>query len=365
MRPFYLAAGAYAAIAMLLWVASLAGVWNSPINDPRWHAHEMIFGYALAVVTGFLFTAVRNWTRQATPTGMHLAGIVSLWLAARLLLMVSPLWSAVADLAFALAVIHGIARPMLRAKALQHLPFVAVLTGIGASNVLFHLAMAGVLNVPVSRGLQTALDLVLFLMVLLGGRVIPSFTANVTGMPPRRNLWVERTALAAVLGFFVVDAIGIIGMPLLFLAALALVAHGVRFLLWRPWTTRKTPLLWILHGAYLFVVIHFALRGLAAIGLVNGSLATHALTVGGLGGLTLGMMTRTARGHTGWPLQAGAMEIAAYGLVFAAAAARVFVPILFPPAYGIAIIGSGFLWAAAFTLFVVRYWPILSGPDQR
>ena len=364
MRPFYLAAAAYAALAMLMWLASLTGLWTSPINDPRWHAHEMIFGYALAVVTGFLFTAVRNWTQQATPVGRPLAAIVGLWLAARLLLPLSPMLSAAADLAFIITVIGGIARPLWKAGKARNFVFVAILAGIGAANVLFHLAMAGVLELPVSRGLQLALDLILLLMAILGGRVIPSFTANASGLPARPNIWVERISIGLILLLLAEDLFGINGIPLMLTASAACLAHATRWMLWRPHKSVGLPLLWILHAAYAWVIVHFALRALAASGLINASLATHALTVGALGALTLGMMTRTARGHMGWPLVAGRAEVAIYGLVLAAAVFRVLLPIAWPATYAFAIMLAGLSWTLAFGLFVVRYWPILSGPAR-
>jgi uncharacterized protein involved in response to NO len=146
------------------------------------------------------------------------------------------------------------------------------------------------------------------------------------------------------------------------IAAAAALAHGVRFALWQPWRTLGKPIVWILHAAYAFVVLHLALRALAAVDLVTTSLANHALTVGGIGVLTLGMMTRTARGHTGRLLQAGPAEVAVYALIVAAALVRVVVPLAAPSLALGAIIASGALWACAFVLYAVLYWPILARP---
>jgi len=198
---------------------------------------------------------------------------------------------------------------------------------------------------------------------VMAGRVVPMFTNNgVPGTNATRRPWLEKVALGSVIVLFLADLAQ--GMPLLAgtVAAVAAVAHAARLALWQPWRTLRTPLVWVLHGAYLWVVIHLALRALAAAGLADESLSFHALTVGGIGGLTLGMITRTARGHTGRPLKADGYEAAAYLLVFAAALVRVFGPML-APGLSLAFIEiSALLWVAAFVVYLVRYWPVLTRP---
>jgi uncharacterized protein involved in response to NO len=145
-------------------------------------------------------------------------------------------------------------------------------------------------------------------------------------------------------------------------AGIAALAHGVRLALWQPWLTAGRPILWILHASYAWIVVYLALRALAATDLIPASLATHALTVGAIGGLTLGMMTRVARGHTGRPLRAGIPEILAYGLVQLAAIVRVGGPLLAPQWSLAAVVVSGLCWSASFALFAVAFWPILARP---
>jgi uncharacterized protein involved in response to NO len=367
-RPLYLLAGAFAAISVACWAAQFTG-WlgaHSYLRGPLWHAHEMIFGFAFAVIVGFLFTAVRNWTNQPTPTGRMLAAIVVLWLAARLLAPVPEPWSwlsALADLAFALAAAWGIAVPLYASGSRRNYFFVALLVGLGLANLIFHLAMGGVVDLPVERGLQAALDMVLFIMVVMGGRVIPMFTANgVPGAQPRRFSWLERAALGSVLALLACD---VLAAPKAFIAAVAVfaaLAHGTRLALWQPWRTGGKSIVWILHASYAWIVIHLLLRALASADAVAASAATHALTVGAIGGLTLGMMTRTARGHTGRPLEAGRAETAAYVLVQLAAAVRVLLPIAAPGSYLWSVTVSGLLWAAAFGLFIWRFAPWLWQP---
>ena len=365
-RPFYLAAGILAVVAMAVWTAHFAG-WLTGfayLAHPYWHAHEMIFGYALAVMAGFLFTAVRNWTNLPTPGGARLAAIIALWIAARLLIAASWTWvAAVADTAFVLAVAAGIAFPLIASGNRRNLFFVVVLIALGAANLAFHLAMSGHLAVPARDVLQLALDTVAFIMTVIGGRVIPMFTANAAPHArPVRNAMVERMAPASMLALLLAEAAGLPAVALAAIAAAGALAHGWRLALWRPLATRRVPLLWILHAAYAWLVLYLALRALQELGAIAPGIAVHALTVGALGGLTLGMMTRTARGHTGLPLEAGRMETSAYVLINFAAIARVIVPLAAPALYRGAVIVSGLLWIAAFAAFVVKFAPILARP---
>ncbi len=365
-RPFYLLAGSFAALSILFWVAPFAGWLGSPVylGDPRWHAHEMIFGYAFAVIVGFVFTAGRTWTNQPTPTGMPLAAIAALWLAARLLVL-TP-WhalAAVADIAFAIAAAVGMAIPLVASRNRRNYFFVPLLLAFGAANLAFYLAMAGVIDFSVERGLQIGLDLILFLIVVMGGRVIPMFTNNgIPGTNATRRAWLERTALGSTLGLLAVDVLNLPPAVIAVVASVAGIAHAARLALWKPSATTGKPIVWILHLSYAWIVLHLALRALAAFDLVPASLATHALTVGVIGGITIGMMTRTSRGHTGRALQTSAIETASYVLVHLGAAVRVFVPLV-APEWGLsAMVASGVLWSAAFTLVTIALWPMLTRP---
>jgi len=363
-RPLYLAASLFATLSVAAWAASFGTGWlagAAAMRDPLWHAHEMIFGFAFAVIVGFLFTAVRNWTGQPTPAGARLASIVALWLAARVLVFSPwPLAAAAADAAFALAAAWGIGVPLVRSGNRRNAFFVALLIAFGAANVAFHLAMAGVLELPARRFTQLGLDLVLFVIAVMGGRVIPMFTANARQVRVRRLAWLEPIALGSILAVLGATLADLPPGAVAACAALAAAAHAARMSLWRPWATAGHPILWILHASYAWIVVHLALRALAALDLVAPGAATHALTIGAIGGLILGMMTRTARGHTGRPLQASAAEAAAFVLVQFAAAVRVFLPLAAPASTLAAIQLSGALWCAAFGLFAAKFWPILT-----
>ncbi len=189
------------------------------------------------------------------------------------------------------------------------------------------------------------------------------FTNNgIPGAGATRQPWLEKFSLGSVLLLLLADLLQMQPTVLAAIALTSAVAHGVRLYLWRPWRTTTTPLVWILHAAYAWIVAYLALRGLSELGLVAGSLATHALTIGAIGGLTLGMMTRTARGHTARPLQADRYETASFVLVQAAAIVRVLGGMLMPGLYVASVQLSGALWAAAFLLYAIRYWSVLTQP---
>ncbi len=362
-RPFYLLASAFAALSIAGWAAQYAGWLAHPyLAGPVWHAHEMVFGFALAVIVGFLFTAGRNWAGQPTPTGRSLAALALLWIAARVLVLTPWGWAAAAaNVAFPLACAAGLARALVAGGNRRNYFFVGLLAAMGIASLGVHLAQLGVIALPARLGLDVALDLVLFIMAVMGGRVIPMFTNNgVRGAAARRHPMVERAALGSVLALAAADLAQVGGAALAGLLAFAAVAHVSRLALWTPLRTLRVPLVWVLHAAYAWIPVHLALRAMGEMGWVSPVLATHALTVGAIGALTLGMMTRTARGHTGRALVADRWEVACYALVLGAAAVRVLVPLVAPSAYTASVLVSAAAWSAAWSLYAVRYWPVLT-----
>ncbi|MFO1303837.1 MAG: NnrS family protein [Burkholderiales bacterium] len=362
-RPFYLAASVFAALSVPLWIAQYAGWLPTPYaRGAMLHGHEMLFGYTMAVIAGFLFTAVRNWTGRPTPTGAVLAGFVALWIAGRLLVLTPWLaWSALVNAAFPVAVAIALAVPLVRSGNRRNYFFVALLLGLSAANVAMQLAHADIVHLPEALGLRAGLDLVLFILAVMGGRVIPMFTNNgVPGTRATRRLAVERVALGSVLTLFLADLVQAPGEVVAIVALVAAVAHAIRLALWQPWRTWRVPIVWVLHASYAWIVVYLALRALAALDLVAIPVADHALTIGAIGGMTIGMMTRTARGHTGRPLTVDRYEVACYALVQAAAVLRVAGPFMLPHAYVATVTASGVCWSLAFALYAVRYWPILS-----
>ena len=361
-RPFYLLASVFAAGSVLLWAAQMSGWFSAYLQGPLWHGHEMLFGYTLAVVAGFLLTAVRNWTAQPTPTGGPLMALAALWLAGRVLVL-TPFAAAAAavNAAFPLALAVAIGIPLVRAGNRRNYFFLGLLALMAALIAAVHVALLGAAELPPRLGLALGLDVMLFIMAVMAGRVVPMFTNNgVPGTDAVRHPLVEKAALGAVLALFVADLLQLPAAAIAAVAGVAAVAHGARLALWRGWRTLGTPLVWILHAAYAWIVIHLALRAMAALGWLGESFAVHALTVGAIGGLTIGMMTRTARGHTGRPLRADAWETACYVLILLAALVRVFGGMIAPSLYLPSIQVSGLLWAAGFGIYAVRYWPILT-----
>jgi uncharacterized protein involved in response to NO len=324
----------------------------------------MLFGFTLAVIAGFLFTAVRNWTGLSTPTGATLALLAALWVAGRALVLTPyGVAAAVTTTAFPLAVAVSILGPLVRSGGGRNLVFVGLLVALAALELAMHLGELGVAVFPARLGVQAALDIVLVVMTILGGRVIPMFTTNaIPRARVRRSVFVERAVPASLAALVIADLLQLTGGALASLLAVCAIVQGARALLWRPWRTLRFPMVWILHVGYLWIPVHLALRAFVEAGFVASPLATHALTVGAIGGLTLGMMTRTARGHTGRLIQAGRSEIVAFVLVTAAAVARALLPIAIPAVYREAVICSACLWSAAYAVYAARYWPILTRP---
>jgi uncharacterized protein involved in response to NO len=363
-RPFYLLASVFSALSVALWTAQHAG-WLAfaCLQAPLWHGHEMLFGFTLAVVAGFLLTAVRAWTGQPTPTGARLIALAAVWVAGRILVL-TPYGeaAAVVNAAFPLALAVAIGIPLVRSRNTRNYFFLGLLALMAALVAALHLALLGIAILPPRLDLVLGLDVMLFIMAVMGGRVIPMFTNNgVPGTGATRHPLVEKLALGSVPALAIAD---LLQLPPPLIAAIALfaaAAHGVRLGMWRSWRTRAAPLVWILHAAYAWIIVHLALRALGAMGWMGESFAIHALTVGAIGGLTLGMMTRTARGHTGRPLTADRFELAMFVLVQIAALVRVFGGMA-PVASVASVQVAGLLWSTAFGLYAVRYWPILARP---
>ena len=362
-RPFYLLASIFSALSILLWVCQYEGYLPATyVRSPAWHGHEMLFGYTMAVVAGFLFTAVRNWTGRPTPTGAPLAALAVLWIAGRVLVLTPyATAAAVVNAAFPAAIAVGIGIPLVQSGNRRNYFFIALLLFLALATLTLHLSYLGTLAWPERASLQAGLDVVLFIIAVMGGRVIPMFTNNgIPGTAATRSPLVEKIALGSVLALLGADLLQAPAGVIVVVALVAAAAHARRLYLWQPWRTLATPLVWILHAAYGWIVIHLILRALAVVDWVPAPLAVHALTIGAIGGMTIGMMTRTARGHTGRALTVDRYEVACFALVQIAALVRVFGGMLIPGAYLASVVASGILWSAAFALYAIRYWPVLS-----
>lgn len=365
-RPFYLLAAAAAVVLMPLWLLVFTGSVRpvSGLPPVLWHGHEMLFGMFAAVVVGFLFTAGKTWTGQQTPRGLHLALLAALWLSARIAAAIGPYpLFAVLDIAFLPIASATFARLLIRSRNYRNLGVAAILALLAAANLCFHLGLGPVPTLSASAALHAGLALLVLLETVIAGRVIPLFTRNAvpglhTAVPP----WRERLVIAATAGGLALWLADIAALPAAALLAAAAALHAWRLASWRPWATRGRPILWVLHLAYAWLPIGLALLAIALARGQSASPALHALAVGASAGLMLAMMTRSARGHTGRPLQASQADGWSYRLILLAAAVRVSVPLLPASWYMAGIVVAGLSFAAAFVLFLVSYFPWLMTP---
>ena len=349
-------------------MAFVGGIaFSSYYGQIGWHSHEMIFGYAVAVIAGFLLTAVRNWTERPTPAGRYLGAMVALWLFARILPFFPdnfPSWFiALADLAFLPLVAVGIAVPLVRSGESRNLLFLPLLVALWAANFFVHSELLGLATNLARKGIFLGLDLIVLLIVIMGGRVIPFFTERaLPGVVMKRRSIIEWLSPLSVLLFLMADFLFPDSLLSGSLATLAACANGIRLASWYTHRYWRVPLLWVLHLGYGWIVVGFFLKVGAALGVVPPQFTVHAFTVGGIGVLTLGMMARVALGHTARPLSVGAAMVVAFGLVNLSAVTRGLLPVLLPEWFSSLIVVSGLLWITAFVIFVIIYTPILTQP---
>lgn len=369
-RPFFLGAAIWAALAMALWVPVITGQLELPsrMAPVDWHVHAMLYGYVPGVLGGFLLTAIPNWTGRMPVLGWPLAGLVTVWLAGRVAITASalipaPLASTI-DLAFLPLLVAIGAREILAGQNWRNLPVLGAVTLLAVGNLVFHIESNSGAAAQ-GFGARIGLAVTVFLVLLIGGRIVPSFTRN----------WLAQRGpgrLPSPLGRFDALALAVGGVALLAwitapenavtrglcLAAGAL--HLLRLARWCGWRTFREPLVAILHVAYLFAPLGFLLAGAAAPGSgIPLSAPVHTWTIGLIGTMTLAVMTRASLGHTGRRLEAGPAVVAIYASVLLAAILRVIAAI--HPGQ-MMLSASGLLWSAAFAGFGIAFWTVLVGP---
>lgn len=369
-RPFFLLGTLYAGLAVPLWMAVFGGQVALPTAFvPRdWHVHEMLYGYVAAAVAGFLLTAVPNWTGRLPLQGAPLLVLVLAWVAGRAAVWTSA-WigwfpAALADLAFLLLLTVAVAREVVAGRNWRNLKVIALLGLLSAGNALFHAEahLRGIAECGTRLGIAAALVLVM----LIGGRIVPSFTRNWLArenpgrMPaPAGRFDILATGLGVVaLAAWTVAPDGALTGVLLLAAGALQIARLAR---WAGDRTLRDRLVLILHVAYAFVPLGFALAGLAALGLVAPGAGIHAWTGGALGVMTLAVMSRASLGHTGRPLAASTGIQAVYALAVAAVLARVCAS-AHAAWFDLLMPAAGVLWATAFVGFGIAYWNVLTGP---
>jgi uncharacterized protein involved in response to NO len=370
-RPFFLLAAAFASAIVPIWLFVLFGVLRPTtyLDATSWHAHEMIFGFVVAVIAGFLLTAVGNWTQRETAVGGKLLGLCAVWALGRLAMSFPSVLPrgipALIDLAFLPLLAFVLARPLLAARNRRNFVMLGILAALFATNAVVHLDALGFVPVgSAHRALVVAIDVVILLCLVILGRILPMFTRNATGevvveAPPSiEALTVASMAALTTIDVFVADS-AVARIVAAWVGALA----AVRAARWGTRHTGRHPLLWILHAGYAWIIVGLVLRTLPLLGsATTTSSATHALTVGAIGSLTLGMMARVALGHTGRPLEASRAMTIAFVLVSLGTVARVFGPLVAPASHAFALWIAGAAWTGAFAIYVVVYAPILTSP---
>lgn len=335
-RPFFLLAAFSAPVLLILWLLQLSGkISLSPYYSPTgWHAHEMLFGYTVAVIAGFLLTAVGNWTGKKMINGWQLLLLSVVFLSARFVPFMSGLPNgliAFLDLSFIPLVAFLIAVPVIRAKQWSNFIFVPLLLTMAAANLMVHLSALGIINSSVVTGSRMMLYLVVLLIVIMGGRVIPFFTERgVSGVTTKKWKWIEVLSPASVIFVVIADIMFSNRVIVGYLALFAGVIHLVRLAGWYSNKIWSVPLVWILQVAYLWFVIGFILKSLMIFNLTENVFSLHAFTVGGIGIMTLGMMARVSLGHTGREMKLNKWMVLSFILINIAALTRVILPMFLP-----------------------------------
>jgi len=365
-RPFFLLAALFALLSMIAWIGALALGWGigGDYGALNWHAHELLFGYASAALAGFMLTAIPNWTGRLPVSGLPLLGLVTLWLLGRVAMAV-PLFglpvSALVDAAFLplLAIIAGI--EIVAGKNWKNLKILAGLTALSFANLAFHASV--IFNGAAMEASRAAVGIYIMLIVVVGGRIVPSFTRN----------WLVRrgeTRLPAPFGRF--DTVAIVGLlaalilwvalrdglPTALGALAAAALQALRLLRWRGWRTVDEPILLALHIGYGFVALGMLAVACAALGWIADASALHVLTVGAIGGMTFAVMTRASLGHTGRTIVASGPTSMGYLCLLLAAVLRPFAELI-PTQYHTLLGLAGTCWIVAFAIFVVEYGPML------
>lgn len=366
-RPFFLGGVVFAAISMLLWTLVYSFQYPlalTTLSPFQWHAHEMVYGYSMAVIAGFLLTAVRNWTSLPTPSGAALAVMFCLWVFARVLYLWGDVFLAAAlaaDLSFALLFLVAISYPIIKAQQKQQMAIVAKIALLLVFHVLFACGVLGWLEQGVTWGIYGAFYLVLSLIFTLARRVLPFFIERGVGYPVtlKNSKFLDIASLVLFLFFFINEVFFHQLEVSAVLAACLMIIHSVRLMGWHTKRIWRVPLLWSFYLAMWVMVLGFALFALMPWVAISKFIALHALAVGGIGVITASMMARVSLGHTGRVVAKPPKAVYWFlaGLLLAVLV-RVVLPLLLPNLYNTWILISQLLWIASFTLFALVYAPM-------
>ncbi|MBF0434370.1 MAG: NnrS family protein [Magnetococcales bacterium] len=371
-RPFFILACLWSMLAMGMWLMILYGPLNSTESLPSswWHGHEMLFGFVAAAASGFLLTAVTNWTQSQPLRGIPLLSLALLWSAGRLLMWWTPpeafFWLAsVIDLSFLLALAGIITLPVVRTRMYHQGIFPALILLLWFANLLFHLEWLGITQETAVVGMRLGINSMVWLIVVFGGRMLPAFTQNAFANldhKPQIRTWplIETLAHGSLVAVCIGDILFLDYWATGLVFILTACIHAIRLAGWKPMQTIRHPIVWVLHLGYAWIVIGFLLRALAVLtDWMMPSTAFHAITVGGFGVLILGIMTRVTLAHTGRPLQ---LDITTSSL-FLLMALNVPLRLGFVPFdYGWAVSLSGVVWVFVFLIYSLKFLPFLVRP---
>ena len=367
-RPFFLFAAFSAFSLITLWLYELSGkITISGYYTPTgWHAHEMLFGYTVAVIAGFLLTAAGNWTGMKMIKGKQLVLLSAVFLLGRLAPFIPelPYWIIAAiDLSFLPLVALLIALPIIKVKQWSNFVFVPLLLTMAAANLMVHLSVMGIISSSIVSGSRLMIYLVILLIVIMGGRVIPFFTERgVNGVTTKKWSWIERLSSLSVFLIVIGEVFFTDNIIIGYLAMFAAAINLIRVAGWYSNKIWQVPLVWILQIAYLWIVFGFVIKGWVIFDINESLFAFHAFSIGGIGIMTLGMMARVSIGHTGRDMELNHWMTLAFILINLAAVTRVILPMLMPNLYLFFIQFSGWLWVSAFIIFFVVYTPMWIRP---
>ncbi len=366
-RAFFALAGLFALILIALWASIYKGVLVTDNYYPNsyWHAHEMLLGYSVAVIAGFLLTAVKNWTGVQTLQGGKLLGLCLLWIYGRVIPFYSELIPdiiiALIDFSFLPVLAYFIAQPIIKSGNFRNLFFIALLLLMAFGNACIHAEILGYYEDSAELGLDLVVMIIMMIILIIAGRVFPFFTERgIKGVMAIRNPMLDSLAIASSSIVFLMLIFNIDGVILAIAALAAVAANVLRVSGWYDPRIWYVPLLWVLYLGYAWIILGFSFVALSSLSIIPPSVATHAFTVGGIGVLTLGMMARVSLGHTGRAMKASNTIAIAFALINLAALFRVLLSALLPTWYGGFLTISIYFWLAAFSLFAVVYLPILS-----
>ena len=370
-RPFFLGAGIFAIVSIVWWMLVYSGhgsVQIQSITNPQWHAHEMLYGYSLAVVAGFLLTAVRNWTGVPTPHGKPLMGLFALWVSARLLFLFGTslmLWAAIVDLLFGLMLIVAISIPIFRAKQWPQLAVIVKVAMLWVGNIVFYLGYYQILQDGMLYAINGAVLLLIGLILMIGRRVIPFFIERGVSEPFRitHAQWLDTSILVAFLALFINEIFFQRVELTPYLGVVLFLMNGYRLSRWHVWGIWRVPLLWSLYLSAWMINLGFLLYGLHDLCAIPLILVLHLFTIGGIGLMSMAMMARVALGHTGRDIRASSdWLVPIFIAVMLSLLLRVFAPMFAIQFYPGWIIASALCWIIAFAIFVWIYAPILYKP---